>query len=125
MAGDCHIDAGGTYIRLGQCQTNAQVRYGNRKEFRSSKSELQALHHDALLKDLGLVLSPSDMVEQRVVTTTEEAKAIRARFKNFMEKLSIIPFLSQALFFVMYRYERYNGKSGSVGARDDSIPAGS
>jgi len=65
------------------------------------------------------------MVEQRVVTTTEEAKAIRARFKNFMEKLSIIPFLSQALFFVMYRYERYNGKSGSVGARDDSIPAGS
>ena len=94
------------------------------KEFKLSESDLLALHHAALLKDLGLVLSPSDLIEQGVVTTTEEANNIRTRFNSLWKALSNIPFLSQALVFILYEYERYNGKSGSLGVRGDSIPLG-
>jgi response regulator RpfG family c-di-GMP phosphodiesterase len=95
------------------------------KEFRLSESERQALHHAALLKDLGLVSSPHNMVGQMVVTTIEEAMAIRARFNILWKALSNIAFLSQTLVFVLYRYERYNGASASLGVRGDSIPLGS
>ena len=39
--------------------------------------------------------------------------------------LLTIPFLSTSLVSLLYRYERYNGKSGSFGVRGDSIPLGS
>ena len=94
------------------------------KEFRLSESDRQTLHHAALLKDLSLVLSPPDMVKQMVVTTIEEAMAIRARFNLLWKTLSTVPFLSPALIIVLCRYERYNGTSGSFGVRGNSIPLG-
>ena len=47
--------------------------------FRLSPSERQALHHAALLKDLGLVSCPEDMVELGIVPSLEEAVALRKR----------------------------------------------
>lgn len=93
-------------------------------EFTLSASDRQALHHAALLKDLGLALSPHDMVEQMVVPTIEEATAVRARFNLVWKVLSTIPFLSLALVFILYRYERYDGTGGPFGVSGDNIPLG-
>jgi response regulator RpfG family c-di-GMP phosphodiesterase len=94
------------------------------KEFRLSGSDYQALHHAALLKDLSLVLSPPDMVEQIVVPTIEEAMAFREHFNLLWKTLSTIPFLSPALIIVLHRYERYDGTRGSFGVGGNSIPLG-
>ncbi len=93
-------------------------------EFRMSESERQALHHAALLKDFGLALSPQDMVEQMVVPTTEEAIAIRAQFNLVWKSLAMIPFLSQALVFITYRYEKYNGTNSRISVKSTNIPLG-
>jgi response regulator RpfG family c-di-GMP phosphodiesterase len=94
------------------------------KEFRMSESERQALRYAALLKDLGLVLSAHDMVEQIGVPTVEEAMEIRARFNPMWKALSTIPFLSSALVIIQYRYERYDGTGSRFGARGTDIPLG-
>jgi diguanylate cyclase (GGDEF)-like protein len=93
-------------------------------EFRLSESERQALHHAALLKDLALALSPQDMRNQMVVPTMEEAIAVRAQFNLVWKSLSTIPFLSRALVFIMYRYEKYDGVGNRFGAKSTSIPLG-
>lgn len=95
------------------------------REMRLSESDCQILYHAALLKDLGLALSPADMVEQKVVKSIEQATTIKTLFNNIWKALSAIPFLSPALVFILYRYERYNGKSGELGIRGDNIPLGS
>jgi len=93
-------------------------------EFRLSDSERQALHHAALLKDLALALSPQDMIEQMVVLTIEEAIAVRAQFNLVWKSLSTIPFLSRALVFIAYRYEKYDGVGNRFGAKSTSTPLG-
>jgi HD-GYP domain-containing protein (c-di-GMP phosphodiesterase class II) len=94
------------------------------KEFRLSEIDRQALRYAALLKDLGLALSPYDMVEQGVVPTIEEANGTRARFNLVWKALSMIPFLSQALVFIQYRYERYDGIGSHFSAKGADIPLG-
>ena len=93
-------------------------------EFNITIADRQALHHAALLKDLGLVLSPHDTVEQKVVPTFEEAIALRVRFNQMWKELSTIPFLTQALVFVVHRYERWDGAGGPLGVSGDKIPLG-
>jgi diguanylate cyclase (GGDEF)-like protein len=93
-------------------------------ELRLSPIDRQALHHAALLKDLGLVLSPHDMLEQMVVSTLEEATAIRERFNQIWKALSMLPFLSLALVFILHRYERYDGGESLLGISGDNIPLG-
>jgi diguanylate cyclase (GGDEF)-like protein len=93
-------------------------------EFNLWNAERQALHHAALLKDLGLVLSPRDMVEQKVVPALEEASALRVRFNQMWKELSTIPFLTSALLFVLHRYERWDGAGGPLGVSGDKIPLG-
>jgi diguanylate cyclase (GGDEF)-like protein len=84
----------------------------------------QALHRAALLKDLGLVLFPHEMVEQKVVPTLEEAVALRVRFNRIWKALSAIPFLSPALALVRHRYERWDGAGGPLSLSGDDIPSG-
>jgi response regulator RpfG family c-di-GMP phosphodiesterase len=93
-------------------------------EFRLSESDRQALHHAALLKDLGLALSAHDMVEQMIVPTLKEAMTVRARFNLVWKALSTLPFLALALVFILYRYERYDGMGGPLGVKGDNIPLG-
>ncbi len=93
-------------------------------EFRLSDSDHQALHHAALLKDLGLALSAHDMVEKMVVPTLKEAMAVRARFNLVWKALSTLPFLALALVFILYRYERYDGMGGPLGVKGENIPLG-
>jgi diguanylate cyclase (GGDEF)-like protein len=94
-------------------------------EFKLSESDRQALRYAALFKDLGLALSPKDMVEQKVATTLEEAMAIRVRYDLVWKTLSTIRFLITALDFVLYRYERYDGTGGRFGVKGTDIPLGS
>lgn len=93
-------------------------------EFRLSAVDRQALYQAALLKDLGLVLSPHDMVEQMVIPKLEEAKAIRECFNPIWRELSTLPFLSLGLVFILHRYERYDGASGPLGVSAENIPLG-
>ena len=93
-------------------------------EFRLSRSEQQALHHAALLKDLGLILSPEDMVDQMVVPTLEKAAALRVRFNLVWKALSQIDFLTPSLVFISNRYERYDGTGCPFGVRGTNIPLG-
>ena len=94
-------------------------------EFKLSENDRQALRYAALFKDLGLALSPSDMVEQMVAPTLEEAMAIRVRYDPVWKTLSTIRFLTTALNFVLYRYERYDGTGGRFGVKGADIPLGS
>ena len=95
-------------------------------EFRLSRSERQALHFAALLKDLWLVSSPQDMVEQTITPTFEKAIALRVRFNPALKALQRIDFLAPALALVLQREEKRNsggylssveGASISLGAR--------
>jgi response regulator RpfG family c-di-GMP phosphodiesterase len=93
-------------------------------EFKLSESDRQALRYAALFKDLGLVLSPSDMVSQKIVAAIEEAMAIRLRYDPIWKTLSTIHYLITALDFVLYRYERYDGTGGRFGVKGTDIPLG-
>jgi len=94
-------------------------------EFKISENDRQALRYAALFKDLGLALSPNDMIEQMMVSTVEGAMAIRARYDPVWRALSTIHFLITALDFVLYRYERYDGTGGRFGVKGTDIPLGS
>jgi diguanylate cyclase (GGDEF)-like protein len=89
-----------------------------------SRSERQALHYAALLKDLGLVSSPENMVEQTIVPTLEKAVNIRSRFNLVWKTLLSIDFLSPSLTLISHRYTRYDGNSHASGAKGDNIPMG-
>ncbi len=93
-------------------------------ELNLSNADRQALHHAALLKDLGLVLSPHVTVEQGVVSTLEEAIALRVRFNQMWKTLSTIPFLAPALVFVLNRFERWDGIGSTTGTGGERIPLG-
>ena len=93
-------------------------------EFRLSRAEWQALRHAALLKDLALVSSPEDMVEQKVVPTIEEAIHIRERFNIVWTTLLRLDFLSPAFFLLSHRYERHDGTGHPFGIEGASIPPG-
>jgi diguanylate cyclase (GGDEF)-like protein len=95
------------------------------KEMKLSDSDNQVLYHAALLKDLGLVLSPLDMVEQKVANNLEEATSIKNTFSSIWQALSIVPSLAQTLNCILYRYERYNDKSNLPGVTGGNIPLNS
>ena len=94
------------------------------REFRLSRSGRQALHHAALLKDLGFVSCPEDMLEQAVAPTLEEAVELSKRFNIMWKVLSRLSFLSPALEIVWHRYERYDGTGHPFGVKGTSIPLG-
>ncbi len=93
-------------------------------EFKMSSRDRQAVLHAALLKDLGLVSSVEDMLEQRAVLSREHAIAVRRHFSPVWKAISQVHFLSRALVFVLHRYERYDGKGFLLGAKGPSIPLG-
>ncbi|MBI4304529.1 MAG: response regulator [Chloroflexi bacterium] len=93
-------------------------------EFKMSRSEQQSLHYAASLKDLGLVSSPEDMVEQMVIPTPEKAIALRARFNFVWKGLSQVDFLARSLVLISHRYERYDGTGRPAGLKGDNIPLG-
>jgi len=93
-------------------------------ESRLARSEWQALHHAALLKDLALVSSPEDMVEQMVVPTIEEAVEIIERFNTIWKALSQLDFLSPSMTLLLHRYERYDGTGHPFGVKGGNIPLG-
>jgi diguanylate cyclase (GGDEF)-like protein len=93
-------------------------------EFRLTRSECQAMHHAALLKDLALVLSPEDMVEQMMVPNIEEAVDIREHFEVVWKAFSRLDFLSPVLALLSHRHERYDGMGHPFGIEGSNIPLG-
>ncbi len=114
----------GTVFDAGSAERVVNYALTIANELNISIADRQALHHAALLKDLGLVLSPRNAVEQKLKPTLEEAIALRVRFNQMWKELSAIPFLAQALIFVAYRYERWDGAGGPLGVGGDRIPLG-
>jgi response regulator RpfG family c-di-GMP phosphodiesterase len=92
-------------------------------ELKISNADRQAMHHAALLKDLGLLLSPREMVARKVVPALADAVALRTRFNQVWKELSVIPFLSLALVSVIHLYERWDG-GGPLGIGGEEIPLG-
>jgi len=93
-------------------------------EFKLSSRDRQALLYAALLKDLGLVSSVEDMLEQRVVLSREQATTIKEHFNLVWKTVSQVGFLSRALVFILHRYERYDGKGYLLGVKGINIPLG-
>lgn len=93
-------------------------------ELKMTESERKALHYAGMLKDLGLVLSSRDMVERMIVPNVEEAIAVRDRFNRVWKSLSMIPFFTTALAYVLYRYEHFDGTGGRFGVSGIRIPLG-
>ncbi len=93
-------------------------------EFKLSSRDRQALLYAALLKDLGLVSSVEDILEQRVVISREQAINIKVHFNFVWSAVSQVGFLSRALVFILHRYERYDGKGYLLGVKGINIPLG-
>ncbi len=93
-------------------------------EFKLSSRDRQALHHAAMLKDLGLISSVEDMVEQRVVVSREQGIAIKKQAELAWKAIAQVGFLSRALVFILHRYERYDGKGYLLGVNGINIPLG-
>jgi len=93
-------------------------------EFKLAPRDRQALHYAALLKDLGLISSVEDMLEQRVVSTREHGIIIKEHVDLVWKAITQVGFLSRALVFVLHRYERYDGKGYRLGVKGINIPLG-
>jgi diguanylate cyclase (GGDEF)-like protein len=88
------------------------------------RSERQALYCAALLKDLGLVSAPKQMLEQNKALAPERAAAISEFFDIVREALSRISFLAPALSIIMHQYERYDGTGYPHRLKGSLIPLG-
>lgn len=93
-------------------------------ELKIVESERKALHYAGMLKDLGLVLSSHDLVERMIVRDVGQAKAVKERFNQVWKSLSMIPFFTIALTYVLYRYEHFDGTGGRFGVSGTRIPLG-
>lgn len=93
-------------------------------EFKLSRSERQALYCAALLKDLGLVLVPQQMVEQSLAHTLEEATTLGECFNTVKKALSRLNSMAPALSITLHRYERYDGRGYPSGLKGARIPLG-
>jgi diguanylate cyclase (GGDEF)-like protein len=93
-------------------------------EFKLSTRDQQALHHAAMLKDLGLISSVEDMVEQRVVLSREQGITIKEHAELVWKAIAQVGFLSRALIFILHRYERFDGKGYLLGVKGINIPLG-
>jgi response regulator RpfG family c-di-GMP phosphodiesterase len=94
------------------------------REFRLSRIERQALHYAALLKDLGFISCPEDVLEQTIVTTLEEAIDLSKHFNIMWKVLSRLSFLAPALDIIWHRCERHDGTGHPFGVRGSDIPFG-
>ncbi|HEY40935.1 MAG TPA: response regulator [Dehalococcoidia bacterium] len=93
-------------------------------EFKLSRSERQTLHCAALLKDLGFVSCPEDVLEQAIAPTLEEAVDLSKRFNIMWKVLSRLNFLSTALDVVWHKCEKFDGTGHPFGVKGTSIPLG-
>jgi response regulator RpfG family c-di-GMP phosphodiesterase/GGDEF domain-containing protein len=93
-------------------------------DFKLSLDERQALWHAALLKDMGLALSPRAMVEQEYVATIEAANAVKARFNTVCQAISMIDFLKTPLAIVSHSYKKFIDNRGTSGTRGAESPLG-
>ena len=91
-------------------------------EFHLTRNERQVLYQAALFKDLALALSPEDMVERRVVSTIDEAYAVKDNFSMLWNELSRLDFLSQAFELLSYIYERHDRTGRPAGVIGNNIP---
>jgi response regulator RpfG family c-di-GMP phosphodiesterase len=111
-------------FELGSAQRVARNGLLIADRFRLSSSERQALRHAALLKDLGLVSCPEDMVELGIMPSLEEAVVLRKRFNTMWQALSRLSFLSPALVLIWHHHERHDGTGHPFGVRGADIPLG-
>ncbi len=93
-------------------------------EFKLSRSEQQILYCAALLKDLGTVSLPKEMLEQRVPHTLEKVTSLRELFNVVEKALWRINFLAPVLSIALHSYERYDGTGYPSGLKGAKIPFG-
>ena len=89
-----------------------------------SRGERQALHCAALLKDLGLVSAPEQMLERKVAPTPERAASVSEFFEIVRTALARLSFLGPALIIIMHQYERYDGAGYPSRLKGSNIPLG-
>jgi response regulator RpfG family c-di-GMP phosphodiesterase len=122
MAGQ--MQTTGFFFDVENARRVAKIALNIANEFNMSPDELKDLHLAALLKDLGLAISAPHLLKQDVVQTTEAATIIRTSFSQVWKALSVIPFLSRALFIVIHRNEKFDGSNGRFGIKGVNIPLG-
>jgi diguanylate cyclase (GGDEF)-like protein len=95
------------------------------KELKMPDTERQALYHAALLKDVALAFSRSEIIKQTSLISSEVVAVIMQRLNLVWKALSSIPFYIPACNILLYKFERYDGSGGRFGARGTGIPLGS
>jgi diguanylate cyclase (GGDEF)-like protein len=93
-------------------------------EFKISRGERQALQCAALLKDLGLVSTPEQMLTLKAAPTPERAASVSEFFKIVWTALSQLNFLMPSLTIIMHQYERYDGTGQPSRLKGSQIPLG-
>jgi len=114
----------GHLFDLGSAQRTARNALRIAGEVGLSRSEQQALHCAALLKDLGLVLVPEGTLEQMTAPTLDKADNLRECFNIVWKALSGLKYMAPALSIIAHRYERFDGTGHPLGIRGANIPLG-
>jgi diguanylate cyclase (GGDEF)-like protein len=93
-------------------------------ELKLSRSDQQILYCAALLKDLGLVSVPRQVLDPRLTPSLEKVSSLRGHFDAVRKALSQLNCLAPALSLARQRYERYNGSTYPLIPKDNKIPVG-
>jgi len=93
-------------------------------EFKMSRTERQILYCAALLKDLGLVSLPKEMLKQRVAHTLEKVASLREMFNTVVKALLQVNCLAPVLSIALHSCERYDGTGYPSGLKGTKIPLG-
>lgn len=93
-------------------------------ELQLPSDEQHALHHAALLKDLGPALARPEMSKWGEGLTADGQARLAELLSNTAKALSRLNSLAQPLSFVSHKYERYDGTGYPFGLKGKEIPLG-
>ncbi|HEY9595061.1 MAG TPA: HD domain-containing phosphohydrolase [Spirochaetia bacterium] len=92
------------------------------REMGLTEDELLILELSTLLRDLGMLALPDDLLGKPGPLTGAELEEVRTHTERVREMIDGIPFLERAIPQVVHHHERYDGSGYPAGLAGDSIP---
>jgi putative nucleotidyltransferase with HDIG domain len=92
------------------------------KELGWGEEQLGDLKMGGLLHDIGKIGVPDSILNKPGPLTPEEVEIMKKHPETGARMIESIPFLKQALPYILYHHERHDGKGYPRGLRGDEIP---
>jgi len=92
--------------------------------FKMSREEIDQLYYASVLRGVGTIDVPYEVLSKTSQLTPEEFVIIRNQPKKSVELIKPVEFLRPVLPIILYHHERYDGTGYPSGLRKDQIPLG-